>query len=50
MAKDDKAEAINNLIEKNREKAMELIMKIVEHDNRIKQKVINALLDALQSK
>lgn len=45
--KQNQIEVINRLIEKNREMSFELIKKIVEHDNRIKQKIINALLDAL---
>lgn len=38
------------LVERNRERSFELVEKILEHDIRIKQKIINALLDALQSK
>ncbi len=48
--KQNQIEVINRLIEKNREMSFELIKKIVEHDNRIKQKIINALLDANQHK
>lgn len=50
MKKKSQIEELLLLIERNREKSAELIKSILEHDTRIKQKIINALVDALQSK